>query len=108
MNTVNKTNKMKNQFVFTRKEVAGGTPEAPEFKLFKDSFNIEKVIRAVSMEDGRLLVLLDDIHERAQQVPDVDPKTNKMKGYKRERNTYQTEIYLEPEDAIRFYELTSL
>jgi len=103
-----KTNKMKNQFVFTRKEVAGGTPEAPEFKLFKDSFNIEKVIRAVSMEDGRVLVLLDDIHERAQQVPDVDLKTNKMKGYKRERNTYQTEIYLEVEDANRFYELTAI
>jgi hypothetical protein len=52
--------------------------------------------------------LLDDIHERAQQVPDVDPKTNKMKGYKRERNTYQTEIYLEVEDGNRFYELTAI
>lgn len=99
---------MKNQFVFTRKEVSGGTPEAPEYKEFKDSFNIEKVIRAVSLEDNRVLVLLDDIHERAQQVPDLDIKTNKMKGYKRERNTYQTEIYLEVEDGKRFFELTSL
>lgn len=108
MNTVNKTNKMKNQFVFTRKEISGGTPEAPEYKEFKDSFNVEKVIRAVSLEDNRVLVLLDDIHERAQQVPDLDIKTNKMKGYKRERNTYQTEIYLEVEDGKRFYELVGL
>lgn len=99
---------MKNQFVFTRKEVSGGTPEVPEYKEFKDSFNIEKVIRAVSLEDNRVLVLLDDIHERAQQVPDLDIKTNKMKGYKRERNTYQTEIYLEMEDGKRFYELTAI
>lgn len=108
MNTVNKTNKMKNQFVFTRKEISGGTPEAPEYKEFKDSFNVEKVIRAVSLEDNRVLVLLDDIHERAQQVPDLDIKTNKMKGYKRERNTYQTEIYLEVEDGKRFYELVGM
>jgi hypothetical protein len=99
---------MKNQFVFTRREVSGGTPEAPEYKEFKDSFNIEKVIRSVSLEDNRVLVLLDDIHERAQQVPDLDIKTNKMKGYKRERNTYQTEIYLEVEDGKRFYELTAV
>lgn len=99
---------MKNQFVFTRKEVSGGTPEAPEYKEFKDSFNIEKVIRCVSLEDNRVLVLLDDIHERAQQVPDLDIKTNKMKGYKRERNTYQTEIYLEVEDGKRFFELASI
>lgn len=99
---------MKNQFVFTRLEVSGGTPEAPEYKEFKDSFNVEKVIRAVSLEDNRVLVLLDDIHERAQQVPDLDIKTNKMKGYKRERNTYQTEIYLEVEDGKRFYELTAI
>lgn len=99
---------MKNQFLFTRKEISGGTPEAPEYKEFKDSFNVEKVIRAVSLEDNRVLVLLDDIHERAQQVPDLDIKTNKMKGYKRERNTYQTEIYLEVEDGKRFYELVGL
>lgn len=99
---------MKNQFFYTRKEIVSGTPENPEFKEFRDSFNVEKVVRALTMEDGRMLVLLDDLHERAQQVPDVDPKTNKMKGYKRERNTFQSEIYLDPADAIRFMELTSI
>ena len=99
---------MKNQFFYTRKELVSGTPENPEFKEYRDSLNVEKVVRTLTVEDGRLLVLLDDLHERAQQVPDVDPKTNKMKGYKRERNTFQSEIYLDPADAERFLKLTSI
>jgi hypothetical protein len=98
---------MQNQFFYSRKELVSGTPENPEFKEFRDSFNLEKVVRSITMEDGRSLILLDDLHERAQQVPDVDPKTNKMRGYKRERNTFQSEIYLDPADALRFYETTS-
>lgn len=99
---------MKNQFFYTRREVSGGTPEAPEYRTFTDSFNMDKVIRSISLEDDRVLVLLDDMHERAQLVPDVDPKTNKVRGQKRERNVYQSEIYLEQSDAKRFYNLTSI
>ena len=99
---------MQNQFFYTRKELVSGTPENPEFKEFRDSFNINKVVRSITMEDGRVLVLLDDLHERAQEVPDLDPKTNKMKGYKRVKNTFQSEIYLEPADAIKFYVVTSV
>jgi hypothetical protein len=66
------------------------------------------VIRSVTIEDGRLLVLLDDLHERAQEVPDVDPRTNKVKGVKRQKNIFQSEIYLDPTDAIRFQQLTSI
>ena len=99
---------MQNQFFYTRKELVSGTPENPEFKEYRDSLNVEKVVRTLTIEDGRLLVLLDDLHERAQQVPDVDPKTNKMRGYKREKNTFQSEIYLDPADAERFLKLTSI
>lgn len=99
---------MQNQFFYTRKELVSGTPENPEFKEFRDSFNINKIVRSITIEDGRVLVLLDDLHERAQQVPDVDPKTNKMRGYKREKNTFQSEIYLDPADAERFVKLTSI
>ena len=90
---------MKNQFFYTR--IDGE-------KSFKDSFNVSKVIRSITMEDGRTLVLLDDLHERSQDVPDIDVKTNKMKGVKRQRDTYQTEIYLSVDDAARFEKLTSL
>lgn len=99
---------MKNQFFYTRKELKSGTPENPVYNEFRDSFNINKVIRSVGIEDGRVLVLLDDLHERAQEVPDIDPRTNKMKGMKRQKNTFQSEIYLEGEDVERFYETTSI
>ena len=99
---------MKNQFFYTRKELKSGTPENPVYNVFRDSININKVIRTVAIEDGRLLILLDDIHERAQDVPEIDPRTNKMKGVKRQRNTFQSEIYLEGEDVERFYQATSI
>lgn len=99
---------MKNQFFYTRKELKSGTPENPVYNTFRDSFNMNKVIRSVGIEDGRLLILLDDLHERAQEVPEVDVRTNKVKGVKRQRNTFQSEIYLEPEDVQRFYEATSI
>lgn len=88
-----------NQFFYTRTEGD---------KTFRDSFNINKVIRSVSMENGELLVLLDDLHERSQEVPDIDLRTNKMKGTKRQRNTFQSEITLSVDDAERFYKQTNI
>ena len=99
---------MKNQFFYTRKELKSGTPENPVYNEFRDSFNINKVIRSVAIEDGRIMILLDDLHERAQEVPDIDPRTNKVKGVKRQKNTFQSEIYLEGEDVERFYNVTSI
>jgi hypothetical protein len=81
------------QFFYSRKD--GETVRT-------DSFNLNKVIRSVEMEDGTLLVLLDDMHERSENVPDIDVKTNKMKGFKRERKVYQSEITLEGQDVINF------
>ena len=74
-----------------------------EGKIYTDSFNINKVIRSVQMDDNKVVVLLDDLHERAEQVPDV--KNGKVVGQKRERNTFQTEINLEGNDMIRFNNL---
>jgi hypothetical protein len=53
-------------------------------------------------------VLLDDIHERSVEVPDVNPKNGQARGYKRERNVYQTEIYLTPEDSEKFSKIFSI
>jgi hypothetical protein len=99
---------MKNQFFYTRKELKSGTPENPVYNEFRDSFNINKVIRSVAIEDGRIMILLDDLHERAQEVPEIDPRTNKVKGVKRQKNTFQSEIYLEGEDVERFYQVTNV
>jgi hypothetical protein len=89
----------KNQFYYTRKE---GEKEMTE------SFNVNKVIRTLTIEDGRTLVLLDDLHERVIEVPVYNPSTGKLKEMRRERNTYQSELYLDEEDAKRLKELTSL
>jgi hypothetical protein len=90
---------MKNQFFYTAKAEDGTESMA--------SLNINKVIRTGYLE-GKFMVILDDFHERVEQEPDIDVKTNKMKGIKRVRNTYQSNIILTEEDAERFKKLTSI
>ena len=90
---------MTNQFFYTRKE---GDKE------FTDSFNVNKVIRTVQMDEGDLLVLLDDIHERVVETPNINPKTNKMIGVTRKRDVYQSEIHLHGEDIANFKKLTNI
>lgn len=72
----------------------------------KDCINLSKVIRAITVENGELLVLLDDIHERIQEIPMTDKK-GKVTGTKNSRGTFQTEVYLSKNDAERFYQLTN-
>lgn len=88
---------MSNLFFYTRK--------TEDDKVYKDSFNLNKVVRSVQVDDNKVLVLLDDTHDRSEDVPDVDPKTGKTKGVKRQRNTYSTEISLFDEDVTRFNNL---
>jgi hypothetical protein len=90
---------MTNQFFYTRKE---------DEKLFFDSFNINKVIRTVMIDPNDLLVLLDDIHERVVETPNINPKTNKMIGVTRKRDVYQSEIHLTGDDITRFKQLTEI
>lgn len=88
---------MKNQFIYTATIAE---------KEFKASFNIEKVIRSLTNEDGSIIVILDDFNERVTDQPDIDLKTNKFKGYKKVRETVQSEIVLSIEDGARFYQST--
>jgi hypothetical protein len=66
------------------------------------------VIRTIENADGTTLVLLDDLHERSHDVPDVDIKSNKVKGVKRQRDVFQSEIILNKEDAERFQSITKI
>jgi hypothetical protein len=86
-----------NQFIYTAK-IAD--------KEYKASLNLNKVIRSLGQDDGTLVIILDDFNERVTQQPDIDVKTNKMKGYKNVRETVQSEIVLNVEDAERFFKLT--
>jgi hypothetical protein len=75
-------------------------------KEYTASLNINKVIRSLANDEGGLIVILDDFNERVSKQPDIDLKTNKMKGFKTVRETVQSEIELNQEDAKRFLELT--
>lgn len=86
---------MTNLFFYTRQSEDG--------KTYTDSFNLNKVIRSIQMDDNKVLVLIDDIHERPEDVPEV--KNGKIVGQKRVRNVFQTEINLFDEDVIRFNNL---
>lgn len=90
---------MKNQFFYT------ATIGEKEYTA---SLNINKVIRTLENDEAGLIVILDDFNERVTQQPDIDLKTNKMKGFKNVRETVQSEIVLNAEDAKRFINLFEL
>lgn len=87
-----------NLFFYTR-EING--------KVYTDSFNLNKVVRSMQVDDEKVILVLDDLHERSEAVPDIDPKNGKVRGQKRERNTYQTEITLTGADVARFHNLAN-
>lgn len=96
---------MKNQFFYKVTRPAE-IKDAPPIEL-EESFNISNVLRSGYI-DGNYVVLLNDIHERSEDVPEMDIKTGKMKGLKRQRMTYQSQIILTGDDIKRFKEATSV
>ena len=99
-------NVSRNQFFYVRTETKTVGEQQVETDYF-DSFNVEKVIRSITLEDGQLLVLLDDMHERMRNVDVYNHKGVKT-GVKREKTVYQSEIYLKPGDAKRFRDITAI
>jgi hypothetical protein len=79
----------RNQFFYKRKEAVEGT-DPQEFTEFTDSINLDKVIRSVQMSTDTIVVLLDDMHERIQEVPNINPKNNNR--YFKLRHIYQEMI----------------
>jgi hypothetical protein len=88
---------MRNQFFYTAK--IGD-------KEYVASLNVNKIIRTLANDAGGLIIILDDFNERVTQQPDIDLKTNKMKGFKNVRETVQSEIELNADDALKFINLT--
>ena len=87
---------MKNQFFYTA--IIGE-------KEYTASLNINKVIRTLENDEAGLIIILDDFNERVTEQPDIDLKTNKFKGMKKVRETVQSEITINKEDAARFIKL---
>ncbi len=87
---------MKNQFFYTA--IIGD-------KEYIASLNVNKVIRTLENDEAGLIVILDDFNERVTEQPDIDLKTNKLRGFKKVRETVQSEITLNAEDTKRFIKL---
>jgi hypothetical protein len=77
------------------------------FEYYRCSFSLSKVVRTVEMDDGSILVLLDDLHQRLQEIP-IKNKAGKTTSVKHVLNAFQSEISLSKEDAQRFFEITSI
>jgi hypothetical protein len=91
---------MTNQFFYTRTD---GDKE------YTTSFNVNKIIFTIEKDDGTILVVLDDIHERVFETDIINPKTGKPTGgVTRKRETVQTEITLSGDDVTRFKNLTQI
>lgn len=95
------------QFYYTRKEPIAPKTEGEEltFKEYQDSINLNKVIRSIALDEGQRLVLLDDLHERIRETP-LKNSQGRVTGYKREKDAFQSEIYLSAEDSLRFVNAT--
>jgi len=89
---------MTNQFFYTR-IFKDGDKETP----FLDSFNTDLVIRTIETHEKGRLVVLNDFHEETRQVPILNNQ-KKITGYKNQKDTFQSEIELLPDDAKRFVE----
>jgi hypothetical protein len=97
---------MNKHFFYTRRQPIAPKEGSTEvtFREFTDSFNVDLVIRTHEMDDGRRYVILNDFHERAQEIPEVNPKSGKTTYVKR-KSVVQSEIYLEKDDAENFVKI---
>lgn len=94
---------MGNQFFYTRQELIQPVVNGKEqFKNFTSSFNVNKVVRSEELDNGNLLVLLDDLHQRWENI-EVKNKSGKVTAVKREVNTFQSEIYITDKKEIEMF-----
>ena len=111
-------NTFKRQFSYKRtleKTVKEGEKEKKVKTTVIDSFDISKIKRTIVMEDETRLVLLDDLHERYENRPQVHPKTQQPKFdrkgqmmFERVKDTFQTEISLSKEEGKELLKLISI
>lgn len=102
---------MRNQFFYTMEyqvaPTAGPTlGKEPIIKRMMASFNIDKVIRSVETDEGKLIIILDDFHEEKKQA--IKHNANGKPVPYIETQMLQSEITLTEEDKNRFRMLTAI
>ncbi len=97
----------RNQFYYTTKVLVNGTEAAPKFEEYEESFNVLQITRTRKLPDGRVIVLLNDVHQRLEEVPILN-KSGKMTAVRKENVTYQSEILLSKEDGYALWLATHI
>jgi len=79
------------------------------------SFDIERIVRIITLQEDEMLVLLDDLHERWETRPQIHPKTQKPKFNKkgdlmteRVKDTFQSEIRLTKKQGLELLKIISV
>jgi len=79
------------------------------------SFDVNRVIRVLTLQNDEVLVLLDDLHERWETRPQIHPKTQKPRFDKkgnlmteRVKDTFQSEIKLTKEQGLELLKIISI
>jgi hypothetical protein len=78
--------------------------------VYEDNFNLERVIRSHTIRKGHVVVLLDDGHEETHTEPTLKnpakkgPITKNDIIEQKKRQWVQSEISLEGEDVVKYYE----
>lgn len=100
---------MKNMFFYTHLEPISPKEGETEVKFteIQRAFNLNKVVLVHLMEDERVAIVLDDYHERLEEIPVYNNK-GKITAYKNKAYTHQTVFYLNKEDGQRFIDLTKV
>jgi len=99
---------MKNQFFYSRTiSIPGEEGVKPEEIVVSDSFNVDCILRTFQGSDKLTVVVLDDLHERIDEVP-VANRQGKITGTKNKTVVYQSEIRLDAKDTKRFKLLTEI
>jgi hypothetical protein len=106
----------KNLFFYDQKIEIPSTKEinpissvAPEqeYKIVRNSFNVNKIILTVGISETECLVVLDDFHQEEREIP-VAVKNGKTLKTKMVKGMYQSNITITGEDYVRFMKLTSI
>ena len=92
---------MRNQFFYT---VISEDPKV-ESKM-EGSFNMEKVIRSVEYEPGKLVILMDDFHPETSMRP--TPGKNGKISMVKSVETLSSQIHLNEEDSSRYKAVTQI
>ncbi len=97
------------QFYYRHIEVQAPDPDVPDSKPkiveMEGSFDPEDIEVTMKLPDGRMVVILNNGHEEARDMPSLDPKGRKI--VKRERVWVRSEIVLTPKDADRLRAFTT-